>query len=99
MNGALGNVRPPVERRPRDIWQGRPSVAKAPVAEGLGKTGCAYSAIYESYIKFCGMIGQTPLTIEDWMVAREDTGTKKNKTEEFLKEGKSSAHQLAVDTY
>jgi len=45
---------------------------------------CSYTAVYESYAKFCNMIGQPVLLFENWMHAREDAGTPKNQTKEFL---------------
>ena len=35
---------------------------------------CSYTAVYDSYAKFCNMIGQPVLPFEDWMHAREDYG-------------------------
>jgi len=45
---------------------------------------CSYTAVYDSYSKFCKMIGQPVLPFEDWMHAREDTGVHRDKTKEFL---------------
>lgn len=45
---------------------------------------CSYTAVYESYARFCNMIGQPVLPFENWMHAREDAGTPKNATKEFL---------------
>jgi hypothetical protein len=45
---------------------------------------CSYTAVYDSYAKFCNMIGQPVLPFENWMHAREDAGTPKNQTKEFL---------------
>lgn len=36
---------------------------------------CSYQTVYESYAKFCTRIGQSPLTFEDWMTAREEPET------------------------
>ena len=44
----------------------------------------SYQAVYESYAKFCNIIGQPVLPFENWMHAREDAGTKRNETKEFL---------------
>ena len=45
---------------------------------------CSYTAVYDSYSRFCRMIGQPVLNFESWMIARDNTGTKKDKAKEFL---------------
>jgi hypothetical protein len=45
----------------------------------------SYTAVYESYAKFCGMIGQSPLPFEDWMHAREDSGEHQDLAKDFLR--------------
>jgi hypothetical protein len=48
-------------------------------------TDCSYTAVYDSYAKFCNMIGQTPLSFEDWMHAREDIASHKDLASDFLR--------------
>jgi hypothetical protein len=45
---------------------------------------CSYQTVYASYAKFCSMIGQTPLSFEEWMQAREDIHDHKDLASEFL---------------
>ena len=45
----------------------------------------SYTAVYESYEKFCSMIGQPPLQFEDWMHAREDSGEHQDLAKDFLR--------------
>ena len=44
----------------------------------------SYPTVYASYAKFCTMIGQTPLSFEDWMKAREDGSEHKDLASDFL---------------
>lgn len=45
----------------------------------------SYPAVYESYAKFCTVIGQSPLDFETWMHKREEPErSPAQKTKEFL---------------
>jgi len=45
----------------------------------------SYEAIYASYAKFCGSIGQSPLDFETWMHKREEPiKTPAQKVKDFL---------------
>jgi len=45
----------------------------------------SYPAVYESYAKFCGIIGQAPLDFETWMHKREEPErSPAQKAKEFL---------------
>jgi hypothetical protein len=43
-----------------------------------------YEQTYQSFLKYREMIGLPPIEFEDWMHKREDAGTPKTQTKEFL---------------
>jgi hypothetical protein len=45
---------------------------------------CSYSAVYESYQKYCNLIGAPTPNFEDWMRLREEPIRKPSITKEFL---------------
>ena len=47
----------------------------------------SYPAVYDSYAKFCGMIGHPPMDFETWMHKREEPiQSPGKKTKEFLEQ-------------
>lgn len=43
-----------------------------------------YEETYQSFIKYRAVIGLPAISFEDWMHKREDAGTPKTQTKEFL---------------
>ena len=45
-----------------------------------------YEQTYQSFLKYREMIGLPPIEFEDWMHKREDAGTPKTQTKQFLEQ-------------